>query len=363
LFVLSGVAVRLAHRMRLNRDGSFLGLSPFETEMRRRLWWHVVHTDLRISDLLGAKFSLDLFTSDVKMPLNVADEDLDPDMVEFPPESKGLTSVVVCLIRCELGEFLRNFPSLSPQEVGWDNLSNPDITLAKKDSVINQLQDHLESNYIRYCDPSDTLHTFVSISIRCAICKIRLYAHDPRRLADSPSKIPQSERDIIFANATKWLEYVKVIRSSPGLEKYMWQIGTSFLWNALLYVLIEERQPRLGSEGEKLWKLVGDVLSKYPQMFDAKTGPVFAALGNWTLKAWDNYVAASKTEGLLEPSEPEYINSIRLARAPATYRTDIQNQQMSLAFVSTNEEISLLDFDAFDSYDFSDLLTSEFNSI
>jgi hypothetical protein len=348
--------------MRLNRDGSLLGLSPFETEMRRRLWWHVVHTDLRNSDLLGAKFSLDTFTGDVKIPLNVADEDLNPDMVDFPPESKGLTSVLMCLIKCELGEFLRNFPSLTRKEVSWDSLSNSDITPAKRDSIINQLQDHLESKYVRYCDPSNTLHTFCSICIRCAICKIKLYAHDPRRLPNGPSRIPQSERDIIFTNATKMLEYVILIRSSPGLEKYIWQIGTGILWNALLFLLIEERQPRVGPEGEKLWKLVGDVLSQYPQMFEKKAGSAFAALGNWTLKAWGDYVEATKTERLVEPPEPDYINAIRLARAPATVPTHNQTHHTSLASVSANEHSTLFDLDAFASYDFSDLFSAEFNS-
>jgi hypothetical protein len=362
LFVLSGVAVRIAHKMRLHRDGSFLGLSPFETEMRRRLWWHVVHLDFRISDLLGVKLSLDLFIGDTKMPLNVEDEDLNPDMVDFPPERTGLTSVVICLVRCEIGEFLRRFSPLSPNGIDWDNLSSPDVTLAKKDSMINQLQDMLESNFVRYCDPSNTLHIFLSIMVRCAICKITLFAHDPRRHAKSPSKIPQSERDIIFTNATKLLEYVNLIRSSPGLEKYMWQIGTSFLWNALLFVLAETRYPKVGPEMNKLWKLIGVVLSKYPLMFERKGGPVFAALGKWTLKAWDDHVEASKSEGLGEPLEPDYISAIRLARAPATESTSNQNHPMTLAPATGNEENALLNFDTFTTYDFSDLAAFEFNS-
>jgi hypothetical protein len=362
LFVLAGVAVRLARKMRLHQDGSLIGLSPFETEMRRRLWWHVVHIDFRFSDLLGVKFSLDLFTGDAKIPLNVDDKDLDPDMVDFPPESKGLTPVAVCLIRCEVQQFLRKFPSLAPLEEGCDILSNPDITLAKKESMITELQDHLETKFVRYCDPSDTLHTFFSIIIRCAICKIKMYAHDPRRLANSPAKISQKAREIIFENATKLLEYVNLIRSSPGLEKYMWQMGTSFLWNALLFVLIQARHPRKGSEVDKLWKLIGVVLSKYPQMFEEKTGTVFAALGKWTLKAWDEHVAASKSEGLAEPREPDYINAIRLARVPATDSLSNQKQTMSTEPRTWAEDNSLHDLDAFASYDFSDLLTFEFNS-
>jgi hypothetical protein len=318
--------------------------------------------DFRISDLLGVKLSRDLFTGDTKLPSNVPDEDLNPDMVDFPPDRKGLTSVAICLIRCEVGEFLRGFSGLSPHDVGWDILSSPEITLAKIDSMINELQDHLESKYIRYCDPSNTLHTFLSIMIRCAICKIKLYAHDPRRLPNSSDKIPQSERDIIFTNATKFLEYVNLIRSNPGLEKYMWQIGTSFLWSSLLFVLIEARQPQVGPQAEKLWTLVGDALSKYPQMFEIKTRPVFATLGQWILKAWDDHTAAARSEGRVEPAEPGYINAIRLAREPATGYPPSQTGLMTSAPITINEENPLPGFDTFTSYDFPDLLALELNS-
>jgi hypothetical protein len=48
---MTGVAVRLGQTMGLHRDGITLGLSPFETEMRRRLWWHLVHLDFRAADM------------------------------------------------------------------------------------------------------------------------------------------------------------------------------------------------------------------------------------------------------------------------------------------------------------------------
>src|ERR1700712_3257020 len=181
MFILSGVAVRLARKMGLHRDGAALGLSPFETEMRSRLWWHIFFVDLRISDLLGTKPSLDLFSSDAKMPLNVADEDLNPDMIEPPTESNGITSVVVCLIRCEIAEFLRKFSSGLQNDVRWDIVNNPDIPMVKKDTMITQLEDLLERKYLRYCDPSNTLHNFALIMARSGICKMKLFAHSPRR--------------------------------------------------------------------------------------------------------------------------------------------------------------------------------------
>jgi hypothetical protein len=36
---LTGLALRIAQSLGLHRDGTKFGLSPFDTEMRRRLWW------------------------------------------------------------------------------------------------------------------------------------------------------------------------------------------------------------------------------------------------------------------------------------------------------------------------------------
>lgn len=148
--------------------------------------------DFRISDLLGAKPSMDLFSGDAKMPLDVADEDLSPDMVDLPPESNGITSIVVCLLRCEITEFLRKFSPPFPNDVCWEIFTNPDITLAKKDGMINQLEDLLERKYLRYCDPSNTLHHFVSIMVRSQYARSRylLTTHEDSPIA--ASKCPKA---------------------------------------------------------------------------------------------------------------------------------------------------------------------------
>lgn len=372
LFVLSGVAIRLARKMGLHRDGTFLGLSPFETEMRRRLWWHLVHVDFRTADVLGTRPSLDLSCGDTKMPLNVDDEDLHPDMVDPPPERNGITSIAFCLIRCEIIEALRKFSTACPGDVRWEVLYSPDVTLAKKASVISQIEDHLESKYLRYCDPSNSLHTFVSIIIRSSICKIKLFAHNPRQFANSPVKVLQSERNIVFANATKLLEYVTLMQGGyPGLEKYMWQIGTSHLWNTILYVLIEARHRKTGPEVERSWQLIGVVFSHHPQVFEESTGAVYTALGKWTLEVWDDYLAASKAEGLPEPSTPEYINAIRRCRRPAieslSRTKDLAADsgpvtRNSFGYNETQSqryEGDLPEFEPFESYDFPNLLSFE----
>jgi hypothetical protein len=355
--------------MGLHRDGSFLGLSPFDAEMRRRLWWYVVHVDFRVADVLGTRPSIDISGADTKTPLNVDDEDIYPNMTDLPPERNGITPISLCLIRYEIMISLHDFKTSSAADMRWEVLLGPNVPPAKKDNIISQIEDHLEQKYLRYCDPANPLHTFVSIMIRFSICKMKLVAHNPRHFARNPPKDVQTERDIVFTNATKLLEYVTLVQGGHrGLEKYTWQIGTSALWNAMLYVLIEVRHRKTGPEVDRSWQLIGDVFS-CPRIFGRTPEPVGTVLRKWTLQVWDHYVAASKAEGLPEPSTPGYINVIRgrtrSRRDPSRIehlsanRGPVDESSLGCKQIQYDGHEYLPGFGPIESYEFPDILSFE----
>ncbi|KAL5089004.1 hypothetical protein Trisim1_006148 [Trichoderma cf. simile WF8] len=312
LYILSGVAIRLARKMGLHRDGTFLGLPPFETEMRRRLWWHLAHVDCRTADVMGTKPSPEISNGDTQKPINVDDEELLPDMKRLPTERNGITGISLCLLKCEIMETLCKFADPYPTDLRWEMLYNPDISVARKDSLIDAVEDHLEKKYLRYCDLANSLHTFISVMIRSAVCKMRLFAHNIRQFAHHSAKATQKDHDVAFFNAMKLLEYANLIQGGHmGVDKYMWQIGTSYLWNTMLYLLIEVRARKTGPDVERAWQLIAIVFTRCPQVLEEFTGSVYVALGKWTLEVWDSYIAASKAEGLPEPVTPDYINEIR----------------------------------------------------
>ncbi|KAM0252762.1 hypothetical protein ACHAQJ_007600 [Trichoderma viride] len=314
LFILSGVAIRLARKMGLHRDGTFLGLPPFETEMRRRLWWHLAHVDFRTAEVMGSKPSPEISSGDAKKPLNVDDSELYPDMPNLPEERNGITAVSLCLIKCEIIASLCKCATTHPIDLRWEMLYSPEISLTKKDSIIDEVEDHLEKKYLRHCDALNPLHTFISVMIRSAICKMRLFAHNLRQFAHRYPKASEGDHDIAFANAMKLLEYANLIHGGHmGLDKYLWQLGTSYCWNTMLYLLIEIRYRKAGPEIDRAWQLIGVVFSRSAgaDVLEEFTGSVYVAMGKWTLEVWDSHVASAKAEGLPEPVAPEYIHWIR----------------------------------------------------
>lgn len=300
--------------MGLHRDGKCLGLSLFETEMRRRLWFHIAHQDFRTADLLGTKPSLDTYMGDVKTPWNAEDEDLYPEMRVPPKDRKAITPITMTLVRCDIKTALTRLSGQQPKDVSWGTIGvESDLPTEEKDKLIDEIEDNFESKYLRYCDPTRSLDLLVSCMVRAAVCNMRLFAHNPRRFADAGGQVSEGERNLAFKNATKLLEYASLVGENKSLRKYEWRVNTTYLWDKILFVLIEARHRRLGADVDRLWDLIGRVFSQYPDAFgEASASLVYTALSRWTLEVWDGYLAARSGEGMEAPEEPAYITAMRV---------------------------------------------------
>jgi hypothetical protein len=92
-YLLVGNAVRLALRMGLHRDSTKVGgnITPFQGEIRRRLWHHLLQIDLLCSFHIGLPGMIPAIDSDTLLPGNLQDEDFDEDSSMLPqsrPESE-----------------------------------------------------------------------------------------------------------------------------------------------------------------------------------------------------------------------------------------------------------------------------------
>ncbi|ORY27664.1 fungal-specific transcription factor domain-domain-containing protein [Naematelia encephala] len=73
-----GASLRTAQAIGLHRDGSKLGLDPFQTEYRRRIWSYLYHADKLYSLVLGRPPSISDSYTDTLPPSNVELSDLAP---------------------------------------------------------------------------------------------------------------------------------------------------------------------------------------------------------------------------------------------------------------------------------------------
>lgn len=87
VLLIFAVQSRLAFMMELNRDGSNHPhqYSPFEVEMRRRVWSMIVNFDILSSCQRGIPTTIMPDSWDTKPPSNLMDTDFDEDTTELPP--------------------------------------------------------------------------------------------------------------------------------------------------------------------------------------------------------------------------------------------------------------------------------------
>ena len=87
IWLLTGDCVRLAMRMGYHRDPArYSHFSPFEGEMRRRVWETIVQADLLFSFQLGLPTVVKIDEYDTRPPGNYFEEQLDPAIRVLPPE-------------------------------------------------------------------------------------------------------------------------------------------------------------------------------------------------------------------------------------------------------------------------------------
>lgn len=86
VLMISCLCVRMAMRMGYHRDPRpHPAISPFQGEMRRRVWTYVRMVDLMVSFQFGLPSMIRTDCIDIEVPRNLFDDELQEDMKELPP--------------------------------------------------------------------------------------------------------------------------------------------------------------------------------------------------------------------------------------------------------------------------------------
>ncbi|KAH8170623.1 fungal specific transcription factor domain-containing protein [Sarocladium implicatum] len=105
-WVLNGTVLRIAQKMGYHRDGEALNLPPFETEMRRRIWWQIISNDVKYALFSGLNRSLFPVHWDTKRPSNLNDADMYPGLTAPAKDRNGPTEMAYVLITTEITKSL-----------------------------------------------------------------------------------------------------------------------------------------------------------------------------------------------------------------------------------------------------------------
>ena len=324
IWSLTGAMIRIADGMGMQLDGSLLGLSPFETELRRRIWWQIKMHDFRAAEL-GGQAKLRYFEVDdttPKKPANVNDSDLHPTMLQAPHESTKATEMIWVMFRSELANFAAS-QKVKMQKKGKAMFSSEEYPamddLKMKDEFISKLEDMLEAKYLRFCDPSQPLQFLTLVMGRASINLMRFLSHHPRRWAKL-DKVPASEQDYVWNVTLQLLEHYRIVQTNPQLHLFAWNTPYFIQWHAVIHMLDTLRADPLHLDAAKAWGLIDALYENNSEMLLSTNRPIFVAVGNLCLKAFNARVAALTREDKQLSDPPEYIAKLQEQRQAAKAR-------------------------------------------
>lgn len=261
-WTLTGLIIRIAQSLGVHRDGERFGLSPFETEMRRRLWWQICSLDVRTSEDHGSDPSIVEQSFDTKFPLNVNDDDIYPEMKDPPMEIEGRTEMLFDLIRFTVSTTVRRL-SYAPPGPGPCRERNATITLEDKERLIEELHQYLENKYLKYCVMAVPLDWVAATVSRLIMAKMWLIVHHPFQREDGGAGLPEDTKMRLFLTSVEVIEFSHLLETEKTTLKWRWLFRTYVQWHAIAFVLSQLCIRTSGPDVDRAWSAVESVFDEW----------------------------------------------------------------------------------------------------
>jgi hypothetical protein len=208
IWVIVGMVVRLAIRMGYHRDPSnYKSLTPYQGEMRRRVWMFIRQMDTLFSFQLALPSMIRNSDTDTQLPRNIFEDEFGPDSKVLPPARPSTEPTPVSYmitkghIAAEFGAILEEINTINGKPPAYEDILNRDNRLR---DLRNNMAPHLRMRPIEECthDPASLLmqrfglelmwQKTVCVLHRKYLARARAnprYAHSRRACVDSSMEI------------------------------------------------------------------------------------------------------------------------------------------------------------------------------
>ena len=266
VWTMTAAVYRLAQGLGLHRDGTHFDLTPFEIELRRRLWWSIYLLDSQSSELHAIGTLITESCYDTKLPLNINDSDLSPESTILE-ERIEFTEMTFCLIRCEMTvlyrrSFLNAHPMPSKSEGHTAHL------LDQRLRQLEQIHTHLQDRYLQYCDISIPAQWVTATVIRLALARSWLIAHLSQGTMTVQMPLMEispdnAKRDQLFLTAIEVVEFAYLLETDPRTTRWAWLFERYPQWHAVVFVLTELCGREQSVETERAWAVLQKAIERW----------------------------------------------------------------------------------------------------
>jgi hypothetical protein len=264
-WTLTGLVIRLAQGMGLHRDGTQFDLTPFETEMRRRLWWTILILDLRSSEEVGSELTILDTSFDTQMPLNINDADIGPETVDMPPSRIGKSDSAISLVRFEVLKTSRKLlAEMSSRQQR--------ISTAEREEMLVEVYSHVQGKFLQHgASEDDALWWVAAMVTRIIMAKMCLVIYQHHMFPGSQqTELSEDSRQRIYVASMEIVELVQRLNTDARAKQYRWLFMTYTPWHAIAFNLLETCRRRWSPLVERSWEAVSN-FERYQVDMEKKT--------------------------------------------------------------------------------------------
>lgn len=319
---LLGVAIRIAQRLGIDSESANIKCTVLDAEIRRRVWWSLVFFDSRIGEMAGYKPVTLAPTWDCRIPLNVNDSDLRPEMKEPPMVQGKYAEALFTVVRSEVGEFVRHAtfyldfttPALKPIAKHGHHGS------VLEGSGMARLERMIEDKYLQSCDSDNPLHFITIWTTRAYFAKYSLVEYYSKC---SSGQQTEAQRDDALSHAFRWLECDTMIMNSPLAKGYLWLVRYYFPLPAYLHIIQDLKRRLVGEQAERAWEIMSTHYeSRYDFIYPGN--PLFELFTRMIFQVWEAHEVSLRESGH-SPVTPRIVSHFRNSLAqigPSAQKVD-----------------------------------------
>lgn len=256
---MTSMVVRIGQYLGLHRDGAQLGMTSFDTEMRRRLWWHILLLDMRSSEEHGTDSYISENMYDARLPSNVNDEDISPEMTEPVQPRTGFTEMTFCLVRCEVAVVLNHVTTAISSSLGDQD------TQQRLEKMAEAISDQIRRKYTDFCDESVPLQRVCVLLSRLVLANlwIKLYFRQPVNPHPTLQDICMQSRDKLCHLSLEVIQASFTVDSNEHTHRWSWLFHANAHWCYVAFLLSELCVRSPNAFTDEAWRVVDLMQQKW----------------------------------------------------------------------------------------------------
>ncbi|KAI1123588.1 hypothetical protein F5Y10DRAFT_280817 [Nemania abortiva] len=228
VWMMTGLAIRMGQALGLHRDGThFKNLTPYEVDIRRRVWYLLCSIDVRASEDQGTDFTIQYGSFDTKLPLNINDDDIDVHTKETPTERQGVTDMTLPIVSLEISNISRQMMS-------------PGVGFEEQNRLIDTIYSTLEERYLRFSSESGNIaYWVIVVTTRLVVAKLTLFTHLPVLFSSPGEHFSDEVRNKLLVAAIEVAELNHALNAEKACRQWRWVYQTYTHWHAVVYLLLD----------------------------------------------------------------------------------------------------------------------------